>query len=209
MSREGNRLFSAPEIVITGIHDKAEASVDSALMVNGGVGPVPSDGTGISVTHPGSGYVRTPSVTIAGDGTGAKAFARRVSGEVQDVIVRNPGIDYTTARVIFSGGHSEAYANAVMVDGTLQSIQISQGGSGYLSGTINHINVSNLGSGYVSAPTIIISDPPGVGTLHKQFHRLILKVSSSALRSLIWVLAMMLNRLTQAAPFPMTQPPTP
>ena len=133
-------------------------------MVNGGVGPVPSDGTGISVTHPGSGYVRTPSVTIAGDGTGAKAFARRVSGEVQDVIVRNPGIDYTTARVIFSGGHSEAYANAVMVDGTLQSIQISQGGSGYLSGTINHINVSNLGSGYVSAPTIIISDPPGVGT---------------------------------------------
>ena len=129
-------------------------------MVNGGVGPVPSDGTGITVTHPGSGYVRTPSVTIAGDGTGAKAFARRISGEVQDVIVRNPGIDYTTARVIFSGGHSEANANAVMVDGTLQSIQISQGGSGYLSGTINHINVSNLGSGYVSAPTIIISEPP-------------------------------------------------
>ena len=28
--REGNRLFSAPEIVITGIHDKAEATVDSA-----------------------------------------------------------------------------------------------------------------------------------------------------------------------------------
>ena len=129
-------------------------------MVNGGVGPVPSDGTGITITYPGSAKPGTPSVTIAGDGTGAKAFARRVSGEVQDVIVRNPGIDYTTARVIFSGGHSEANAHAVMTDGALQSIQISQGGSGYLSGTINHINVSNLGSGYVSAPTIILLDPP-------------------------------------------------
>ena len=39
----GNGFYSNPEVVISGIHDVAIASVDQ--IINGGIGPLPSDGT--------------------------------------------------------------------------------------------------------------------------------------------------------------------
>ncbi|MEL0120750.1 MAG: hypothetical protein VXB01_17585, partial [Opitutae bacterium] len=158
----GNGFYSNPEVVISGIHDVAIASVDQ--IINGGIGPLPSDGTGISISHSGSGYLRSPSLSISGDGYGAKAFARRNGDEISDIIVRSPGVDYTSAQVIFSGGHQTATAESLIQDGRLKSIQVTDEGSGYLSGTINHINVSDSGSGFVTAPTVFISDPTGLGT---------------------------------------------
>lgn len=56
----------------------------------------------INVTNGGSGYnpaIAEVKVTITGDGTGATATARVVGGVIQDIIVTNPGTDYTYANV--------------------------------------------------------------------------------------------------------------
>jgi hypothetical protein len=67
----------------------------------------PKSFTGIDeilVTRTGSGYTRTPTITIQGDGTGANAYPVIVNGRIQSVIITDKGIDYTTATATLSGG---------------------------------------------------------------------------------------------------------
>ena len=58
----------------------------------------------INVTFGGTGYSATtpPTVTITGDGTGASAFVNLSNGAITDVIMNNPGANYTTATVSVS-----------------------------------------------------------------------------------------------------------
>ena len=56
----------------------------------------------INVIHGGSGYntITSPiTVTITGDGTGAAAYAEVVDGIITDIVVTNPGTNYTYANV--------------------------------------------------------------------------------------------------------------
>lgn len=60
--------------------------------ISGGVGT-------INVVNPGFGYVKTPIVTITGDGTGAEAYAVLAGSRVNNIVVTNPGANYTQAIV--------------------------------------------------------------------------------------------------------------
>jgi hypothetical protein len=68
---------------------------------------IPESYTGISsisVADPGIGYTSAPTVTITGDGFGAKAEAVIVNGRIESINILNRGINYTKAVVSFSGG---------------------------------------------------------------------------------------------------------
>jgi len=89
---------------------------------------VPQSFSGISsieVTNPGTGYTTAPTVTITGDGTGAKAEARIVNGTIQSIEILNRGIDYTRAVVTISGGGGYGASASAIIDakiGTLRTI---------------------------------------------------------------------------------------
>jgi hypothetical protein len=68
---------------------------------------VPESFTGLSeilLTNPGSGYTVAPTVTITGDGVGAKAEAKIVNGKIQSIVITDRGRDYLRANVVISGG---------------------------------------------------------------------------------------------------------
>lgn len=53
----------------------------------------------------GTGFLAPPIVKITGDGTGATAIAQLdSSGNITNILVTNPGVDYTTASVTLVGG---------------------------------------------------------------------------------------------------------
>jgi hypothetical protein len=51
----------------------------------------------IEVLSSGSGYLTTPTLVISGDGIGANAYPVIVNGKITQVVVDNPGTNYTTA----------------------------------------------------------------------------------------------------------------
>lgn len=68
---------------------------------------------GIDIVNPGINYTSVPTVTIFGDGTGARAEARITAGRISSIVMLDPGINYTRATVsITGGGGSEATAVA-------------------------------------------------------------------------------------------------
>jgi hypothetical protein len=68
--------------------------------------------TSIKVRSGGSGYKRTPTVTITGDGVGATANAVIVNGSVSAINVVDEGTGYSQASVVIRGGNGTG-ANAV------------------------------------------------------------------------------------------------
>jgi len=68
---------------------------------------VPEAQTGIEridIINSGTNYVSAPTVTIKGDGRGATATARVLSGRLFAIDITNAGSDYSTATVELSGG---------------------------------------------------------------------------------------------------------
>lgn len=169
-------------------------------IVNGGI-------RYITVTNRGGGYTSIPAVGISSapiNGKTAIATAKMIGGivvcndntnpsaqSVQSVEIINPGYGYTvTPGVRFiGGGGSGAIAKAVLGDGIVGILTVTNAGSGYVNppsitfsgissvsaaatavvssaGTITQINITNAGLGYTVAPTIIISTPNvgGIGT---------------------------------------------
>jgi hypothetical protein len=51
----------------------------------------------ISVLTSGTGYLSAPTLVISGDGVGANAYPVIVNGKITEIVVDNPGINYTTA----------------------------------------------------------------------------------------------------------------
>ncbi|MBK8092289.1 MAG: DUF1800 family protein [Verrucomicrobiaceae bacterium] len=96
--------------------------------------------TGVNITHPGHGYVGTPSVTFSAPATAITATATAVlngSGAVSSVSVTNIGAGYTAVpNVTFSAPTAGVTATglvALTADGKIQSISITEPGSGYTS----------------------------------------------------------------------------
>ena len=78
--------------------------------ITGGVGS-------INVVNPGFGYTKTPIVTITGDGSGAEAYAVLAGTRVNNIVITNPGANYTQAIVTITPAPGDtlggfAYASA-------------------------------------------------------------------------------------------------
>jgi hypothetical protein len=165
--------------------------------VNGGV-------RFITVTNRGTGYTSTPKVNISSSpvaGGNASGIATMIGGivdicepdgtllRVQGVEIANSGFGYTEApKVVFVGGGGVgAEASAVIADGVVGIITITNGGSGYVNppnitfnssplgetataiaildnGSITQIRIIDGGFGYSQSPIIthptITIDPP-------------------------------------------------
>jgi hypothetical protein len=93
-----NILHTYPEITV----------FDSAGVArNVFVEEIPTVNTGIDsieILSGGINYQSAPTVTIVGDGTGAKATALVVGGRIQKITVTSPGENYSSAIVELSGG---------------------------------------------------------------------------------------------------------
>jgi hypothetical protein len=180
----------------------ASSATAIASAVNGGV-------RFITVTNRGSGYTSDPIVNISSSsvqGGNASGIATMIGGivdicepdgnllRVQGVQVTNPGFGYTESpKVVFvGGGGSGAEATAVIGDGVVGIITITNGGSGYVNpptitfnspplgeqakaisiienGSVTQIRLLDAGFGYgqlpiITNPTIDIEPPQIIGT---------------------------------------------
>ena len=170
--------------------------------VNGGV-------RFITVTNRGTGYNSTPDVKISSSpiaGGNASGIATMIGGivdicepdgtllRVQGVEIANSGFGYTVApKVVFvGGGGAGAEASAVIANGVVGIITITNGGSGYVNppnvafnssplgetakaiailtnGSVSGIRILDGGFGYsqppiITDPTISIDPPTFIGT---------------------------------------------
>ncbi|HEY3312642.1 MAG TPA: hypothetical protein VGK00_13460 [Anaerolineales bacterium] len=129
----GSGYTSAPLVTISGVGAGATASASVSGVV-----------AAIGVTNPGAGYIN-PTVSITGDGTGAKASAvvdttvgSPTLGQIININVLNPGSGYTTTTVTISdvvGGGAGATASASL-DVRVTGLTLLTGGNGYAYGGI-------------------------------------------------------------------------
>jgi len=89
----------------------------------------------INVTNGGSGYdlsLALVDVSIMGDGLGASAYAEvdQTTKKIQNIVVRNPGYNYTTANVVISsatGNNASAIASISPIGGNGADIMSEMG----------------------------------------------------------------------------------
>jgi hypothetical protein len=115
----------------------------------------------INVINQGFGYTKTPKVTITGDGLNASAYAVLAAGRVINIVVTDPGYNYTEAYVTITpqeGDTSGALAYAAPVlqgsEGTIRSyyylnnvktiFDSNAGTINYLTGKVTLTNFSPL-----------------------------------------------------------------
>jgi len=120
--------------VITSL-DKANTSgfAEAAILLSFGIGDIESRQSTVELTaisgampvidlaYAGYAYTSVPTVTIIGDGTGCTAVATlNTTGSLANIIVSNPGVNYTKASVMITGGGvpngstNQAKANAII-----------------------------------------------------------------------------------------------
>ena len=73
----------------------------------------------VNIVNQGYGYLKTPIVTITGDGQGAEAYAVLAGGRLSNIVVTNPGYNYTQAVVTVTNAPGDvsgalAYATPVL-----------------------------------------------------------------------------------------------
>lgn len=93
-----NRLYTYPQITVL---DSGNVERDVFFE------EIPSALTGIDsieIVNSGVNYTSAPTVTIVGDGAGATAVAKIVSGRITSIEVTNKGSNYTKATVVITGG---------------------------------------------------------------------------------------------------------
>jgi len=119
---------------------------------------IPESFTGLSnilITNPGYNYTIAPTVTITGDGTGARAEAKIVNGRVESIVITNRGVNYTKAVITFSGGNGFGAEAIAVLDarfGTLRTVyfnelaerQIIQRNAGTIDYETGEINLTNI-----------------------------------------------------------------
>lgn len=121
----------------------------------------------ITIVDPGLNYssdIKT-TITVSGDGTGAKFTPFILDGKIADVIIENPGIGYSYAALNVVSVNNPATGlpygtgaklTANLDAGKLESIQsIVEQTS--IDGGIHFIKVTTQGTGYVTAPTVSIA----------------------------------------------------
>jgi hypothetical protein len=118
----------------------------------------------------GSRYINAipPIVRIVGDGVGASATPIvDENGSIFSIEVNNGGVGYNkaTVRVVDNTGNGNgAYAKAIINNGSITSIYLTDTGSGYKQGNYTNIGTDTINSGEVSGcvkDVIVIA--PGYG----------------------------------------------
>lgn len=121
---------------------------------DGGVGEV-------TIVKAGSGYVQSSTtIVVTGDGSGAVLEPVIEGGKLADIIVRNPGRNYTRAQILVKGIGSGAEVTVELSTGDLSSDQALVE---LLTtpGTVDTIVVTNGGAGYTTATVKIEGDGTG------------------------------------------------
>ena len=152
-----------------------------AIITNGAV-------TGISVTAGGSGYTSIPTVAITGGGGFGATATAVCRGPIDTISITDAGSEYTYEPTInlISGNGAVAYPS--ILNGKIESIIVTFGGSGYFgapdviitgdgvgatafaqvdssSNIVTNIVVTNKGAGYSSGATSISIVYPGSGAI--------------------------------------------
>ena len=78
----------------------------------------------VDVVTSGREYISTPTVTIEGDGTGARARALIVNGELRKIEVTEAGTGYTSASITISGGGGTGASAKANLQGRKGKIRI-------------------------------------------------------------------------------------
>jgi hypothetical protein len=82
----------------------------------------------VSITNPGYGYTKTPTVAIVGDGTGATAHAVVNNGRLISIVVDNAGINYTQASVVITRASDDTTgalaAGVVNLSGSIGTLRL-------------------------------------------------------------------------------------
>jgi hypothetical protein len=153
-------MYSIPKSLrnkfVTATHIPVFTALQKRYYSDGGIGD-------ITIVKAGANYTQATSViTVSGDGSGAVLTPVIVNGQLGDIIVNNPGRDYTRAVISISdsGSGSGAEAVAELNTGDLDSDQalvelLTVGG------TVDSAEVINGGSGYVTAAVQVIGDGTG------------------------------------------------
>jgi len=176
----GSGYTTEPIISITGGGASNDNQATATAQITSGIV------TGITVTNGGSGYTSVPSVSISGgNGTGATATSI-CRGPINTINITNPGTQYTYEPTIKLISGSGAVAYPSILNGKIESVIVTFGGSGYYgapdvvitgdgvgatafaqvdlaTNIVTGIIVTNKGAGYSAGNTSISIVYPGTG----------------------------------------------
>ena len=117
----------------------------------------------ITVNAGGSGYTSTPTVVIAGDGTGATASAVLTGDVVTSITINTAGFGYSFATaVVTGGGGSGAVITPVLGSTEIPSLQQAVEATA-VSGTIDRIVVLEGGVDYIDGDVTVVITGDGTG----------------------------------------------
>ena len=138
---------------LTDVYIPVSNSLRNRFFSNGGI-------ESISIESAGSGYTQeTTTIVVDGDGQGAVLLPVIQSGKLVDVVIENPGVGYTFANIEVESTRLSASNAQVTTNMSRGDINSPQALTETLAtaGTIDTILVTSGGSGYATAPTVTIT----------------------------------------------------
>ena len=152
-------MYSLPKSIrnkfLTGTYLPVFNALQNRYYSDGGLGE-------ITIVKAGNNYTQaTTVITVTGDGSGAVLEPVIVNGQLGDVIVRNPGRDYTRTRItvtdpIGTGAEIIAELNVGDLDSDQALVELLT-----TPGTVDSVDILNGGAGYITAAVEVHGDGTG------------------------------------------------
>ena len=174
ITNQGNNYNPLPTIIAGVPFSKQAVAGTPVLSLEGNIISIP-------IIDSGDGYLSNPVISVVGAGSGATFVSNVVGGKLVSIKVENPGIGYLqplTVTISAPDFSSASLGTAVFSSGSLVSVPIITGGTGYISnptvlitggggsgatatatvvnGVVTGITITQAGSGYTSAPTVTV-----------------------------------------------------
>ena len=176
----GTGYITQPVVSITGGGATSDNQASATAQITDGAV------TGINVVQGGSGYTSIPTVTLTGGGGSGATATAICRGPVDTITITDAGSQYTFEPTIDLITGSGAVAYPSILNGKIESIIVTFGGTGYYgapdviitgdgvgatafavvdSGTniVTSVNVTNKGAGYTAGSTTVTIVYPGSG----------------------------------------------